>query len=113
MAGVTITSTFKTPLRCQQAAHCTCHILLQLRRGFAVLTQEIFRPLYLALVRPILEYGLQESLPRLRRGIVLKERMQRLATRMVEDMRVLAHEDRLRRLNIFSHKRRRLRGDLI
>ncbi len=41
------------------------------------------------------------------------ERIQRLATRMVEGMRELPYEDRLRRLNIFSLERRRLRRDLI
>ncbi len=53
--GVTVTSTFKTSVHCQQAANQARRILFQLRRGFAVLTPEIFRPLHLALVRPILE----------------------------------------------------------
>ncbi len=41
------------------------------------------------------------------------ERIQRLATRMVKGVRELSYEDRLRRLNIISFERRRLRGDLI
>ncbi len=41
------------------------------------------------------------------------ERIQHLATRMVKGMIQLPYEDRLRELNIFSLKRRRLRGDLI
>ncbi len=40
------------------------------------------------------------------------ERIQRLATRMVKGMTELPYEGRLRRLNIFSLERRRLRGDL-
>ncbi len=82
-----MTSTFKTSLRCQQAVNRARRILFQLRRGFAVLTPEIFGPLYLALVRPILEYGQQASSPYLRRNIALMERIQRLATRMVKGMR--------------------------
>ncbi len=41
------------------------------------------------------------------------ERTQRQATRTVKGMRKLPYEDRLRRMNIFSLERRRLRGDLI
>ncbi len=41
------------------------------------------------------------------------ERIQRLATRLVIGMRELPYEDRLRRLNIFSLERRRIRGELI
>ncbi len=40
-------------------------------------------------------------------------RIQRLATRMVKCMRELPYEERLRRLNILTLERRRLRGDLM
>ncbi len=42
---------------CQQAVNRARRILFQLRRRFAVPKPEIIRPLYLVLVRPILEYG--------------------------------------------------------
>ncbi len=96
-----MTSTFKTS-HCQQTANSARRILFQLRRGFAVLTPEIFRPLYLALVRPILEYGQQASSPYLRRDIALMERIQRLATCMIKSITQLPYEDRLRRLNVFG-----------
>ncbi len=78
-----------------------------------MLSPEIFRPLYLSLVRPILEFGLQASTPYLRQDIILIEKLQRLATRMVKGLRDLSYENRLRRLNLFSIERRLLRGDLI
>ncbi len=106
-------STFKTFLPCQQAANRIRRILFWLCRGFTVLTPEIFWALYLSLVRPVLEYSQQASSPYLRRDIVLVERTQRLATRLALGMQELPYEDRLRRLNIFSLERRRLRGDLI
>ncbi len=57
--GVISTSTAKTYLHCQQEAnHAQC-ILSQLCPGFAVLKPEIFPPLDLTLVRPILKYGQQ------------------------------------------------------
>ncbi len=93
----------------QKAANRSRRILFQLRFGFA----EIFLPLYQALVRLILGYGQQASSPYLRRDIALRECIKRLARRMVKGMRQLPYEDRLRRLNIFSLERRRLRGDLI
>ncbi len=55
--GLTVTSTFKTSLHCQQAVNRAQRILFQLRRGFSVLIPEIFPLLYLAVVGPILEYG--------------------------------------------------------
>ncbi len=102
--GVTLASTFKSSFHCQQAANRAQCILFHLRRGFAVLTTEIFRPLYLALARPSLEYGQQASSPYLRQYIALIKRIQRLAPSMVKGMRELPHEDSLRRLNIFSQK---------
>ncbi len=101
---------FKTSQHCKEAANRARRVLFQMRRGFAVLTPEIFRPLYLALVRPILEYGLQASPPYLRRDIYLMERLPRLGTRMVNSLRGLSYEDRFRRLNLFTIERRLLRG---
>ncbi len=69
--------------------------------------------MYLALVRPILEYGQQASSPYLRRDIALMDRIQRLTTCMVKGMREFPYADRLRRLDIVPLKRRQLRGDLI
>ncbi len=86
--GVTVISTFKTSLHCQQAANRARRILFVLRRAFAVLTPEIFRPLYLAVERPILGYGQQASSPNLRRDIALMQRIQRQATRTVKCMRM-------------------------
>ncbi len=81
-----------------------------MRRGFAVLTPVIFRPLYLALVRPILEYGLQASPPYIRWDIYLVDRLQRLASCVGKSLMGLPYEDRLRRLNLFTTEKRLLRG---
>ncbi len=78
-----------------------------------MLSPEMFRPLYLTLVRPILEHGLQASAPYLRQDIILIDKLQHLATRMVKGLRDLSYEDRLRRFNLFSIEQRLLRGDLI
>ncbi len=59
------------------------------------------------------EYGLQASSPYLRQDIIMKEQLQRLATRMVRGLKDLTYDDRLRKLNLFSIERRLFRGDLI
>ncbi len=66
---------------------------------------EIIRPLYLVLVRPILEYSLQAIPSYLGRDIDLLERLQRLAIRMVKSLRGLSYGERLRRMILFTIKR--------
>ncbi len=90
---MTVTFTFRTSLHCQQAVNRARRILFQFRRGLAVPTPEIFRPLYLALVRPTLGNGQQASLLYRQRNIALMECIQCLATRMIKGMSELPYED--------------------
>ncbi len=62
--------------------------------------------LEIKLIKGMLFYEIQRS-------IALMARIQRLVTRMVNGMRELPYAERLRRLNLYSFERRRLRGDLI
>ena len=112
---------FKPSLQCQVAVNRARGVLFQIKRSFAALTPDIFRPLYITLVRPILEYGVQAMSPYLARDVELIEKFQHLATRMVKGFGAInqrgiprvPYEERLRRLRLFSMSRRRLRGDLI
>ncbi len=72
-----------------------------------------FAPLYNTLVRPHLEYAMQACSPNLVADADCLEQIQRLATRLVKGFRRLPNEERLRRLDLHSLRRRRLRGDLI
>ncbi len=56
---------------------------------------------YLALARPILEYGQQASSPYLRRDIALMESIPGLATRMVEGTRELPYDEYLVDYSLF------------
>ncbi len=84
-----------------------------LRCGFFVKTKEAFLPLYLSLIRPILEFANQAVSPYLQKDIGLKERLQKLATRLVIGLRNFPYERRLEILGLLSLVHLRLRADLV
>lgn len=84
-----------------------------IKRNFSVLTKDILLPLYLSLVRPILDYGAQAWSPYLVRDIRALERVQRRATKLIPDLAQLPYEVRCQRLGLQSLEERRVRGDMI
>ena len=88
-------------------------ILGIIRRTFTDLDVDVFMQLYKGMVRPHLEYGNQIWHPYLKRQSIAIERVQRRATKLVNNLSDLSYRDRLTRLNLPSLKYRRLRGDLI
>ncbi len=77
------------------------------------MTKETFLPLYLSLIRPILEYAIPAVSPYLQKDIGLTERLQKLATRLVKGLRHFPYERRLEILGLLSLVHLRLRADLI
>ena len=63
----------------------------------------------------ILELGVLCSglVARIRKTIDCMENMQRRATKIVYGFRNQKYEERLERVNLFSHQYRRMRGDMI
>lgn len=84
-----------------------------IRRSFTYLEPISFKKLYVALVRPHLEYCQPVWSPHLRKYIAAIEKVQMRATKSVNGFQNLTYEERLRRLNLPTLHHRRKRGDLI
>ena len=84
-----------------------------IKKSFAVLDHNTLPLLYNPLVRSHLEYGNVIWGPFYKGDIEAVERVQRRATKLVQPIRELSYEDRLRYLGLPSLQHRRRRGDMI
>ncbi len=72
--------------QCTEAANKARRLIFMIRRSFQDLSKSAFIPLYGALVRPHLEYDMSACAPNLVADINHLERIQRLATRLRDDL---------------------------
>ena len=80
---------------------------------FKFLDEEIFLPLYKALVRPILEYGNSVWKPYFKKDSELLEKVQRRSTKLVIPIKSSSYQFRLRQLGLPSLVYRRQRADML
>ena len=73
----------------------------------------MFLNLYVAVVRPLLEYCVQVWSPYKRKHIRLLEGVQRIATKLVPQLKNVNYEEKLESLGLTRLVERRIRGDMI
>ena len=76
-------------------------------------TGDILLPLFIALVRPILEYANPVWCPMYKKDIERIEKVQRHFTKRICGLNKLSYPERLKELNLPSLEYRRARGDMI
>uniref|UniRef100_A0A7M4E8L1 Reverse transcriptase domain-containing protein n=1 Tax=Crocodylus porosus TaxID=8502 RepID=A0A7M4E8L1_CROPO len=111
--GVLVDSKMNIRRQCNETvskANCT---LSCISRCMTNRTKEVILPLCAALVRLQLEYCVQFQVLYFKKDVDRLERVQRRATHMVRGLQDELYEGRLRDLDLFSLRKRRLRGDLV
>ena len=111
--GVTISSNLKPSQQCSEVVKKANKIISLIGRSFEYKSKDTILTLYNSLVRPLLEYCVQAWCPYYHKDVDKLERVQRRVTKMIPCLRNKSYEERLKELDLFSLKHRRLRGDLI
>ena len=88
-------------------------MLYIINRGLSYKSTEVISKLYRSYVRPHLEYSTKFWSPINEKDADMLEGLHRRATKMVPSLGNLSYKERLKRLGMFSLRRRRLRGVLI
>lgn len=111
--GVLINENLKSTSQCTAASNKANRALGFIKRNFHCHSKDIVVPLYKSIVRPHLEYAVQFWSPYLKKDIEKLESVQRRATKLIPSLRNKPYNERLRELDLFSLKKRRIRGQLI
>ena len=111
--GLTISADMKVSEPCGIAAAKGNQILGLIRRNIVYKEKELIIPLYKTIVRPRLEYCIQAWRPYRKKDIDMLERVQRSATKMIQNLRNISYEMRLKECGLTTLETRRLRGDQI
>jgi hypothetical protein len=111
--GVIVSSSFKVSNQCIKAAKKANQILGLIKRTITCRKKEIILRLYKSLVRPHLEYCIQAWRPHLVKDMELLEKVQRRATKMIEECIGKSYMERLEIVGLTTLESRRCRADLI
>jgi len=75
--------------------------------------KDIMIPIYKALIRPLLEYANSIWCPHYKKYVKILEKVQRHYTKLINGVKDLSYEERLKKPELPSLEYRRLRGNLI
>ena len=103
--GLTISADMKVSEQCGIAAAKGNQILGLVRQNIVYKEKELIIPLYKTIVRP--------GWPYRKKDIDMLERVQRRATKMIQKLRNISYEMRLKECGLTTLETRRLRGDQI
>ena len=111
--GVTISADWKVSEQCGIAARKGNQLLGMIKRNITYREKNSIIPLYKSIVRPHLEYCIQAWRPHLKKDIDKLERVQRRATKLIPELRILSYEDRVQQCKLTTLETRRVRCDQI
>ena len=111
--GVIINKNLKWHEHIQNIVAKANRILGMLKRTFESRDCELWKKLYISLVRPHLEFAVQAWHPNLKCDIAEIEKVQERALRIPYSHKYLNHAERLKSWNITTLEERRKRGDVI
>ena len=111
--GVTVDSDLKFEEHISTVVKKANSIVGLIRRSFSFLDCELFKKLFVTFVRPHLEYAQAVWSPHLLKHIRMIENVQVRATKLVDGIKGLNYEERLKKLDLPTLTYRRARGDMI
>ena len=111
--GVIVDRNLKSGRQVLEARNKANRMLGFIARNVSYKSKEVIKKLYISYVRPHLEYCVQAWSPHYRQDLDMLEGVQRRATRLIQGFKRLDYIDRLKELNMFSVRRRYIRGDMI
>ena len=111
--GLTISADMKVSEQSGIKAAKGNQIIGLIRRNIVYKEKELIMSLYKNIVRPQLEYCIQAWRPYRKKDIDMLERLQRRATKIIQKLRNISYEMRLKECALTTLGTRRLRGDQI
>ena len=109
--GLTISADMKVSEQCAIAPAKGNQILGLIRRNIVYKEKELIIPLYKTIVRPHLEYCIQAWRLFRKKDIDILERVQRRSPKMIQKLRNISYEMRLKECGLTTLETRRLRRD--